>query len=632
MLPKTQPMIIAGLLIAVLLLMGIACGQAEEPTAVAPVPDATDAPAAQAPQTAAPAQVADPTPTFTPPPDATVRPTNTPAPTAVARTAPTPLPSGPPKYGGTIRMSAYADTKDWDPLGSASLSSVISYSQLYNQIVQFDTTNTQQVVGDLAESWEVGEDGTSYTFRIHENINWHDGKPLTVDDIVFTFQRYGNPCNGTGRSGLWRRYTVPMEVVDIVEKADCTPLNADDVVRAIDERTVEFSLPQASGAFLKFLAVDYVKVLPRHLLEDPEVDLNQGEHVIRSVSGSGPYILEDYQSGNRYTVNKNPNYFKEGRPYFDRIEHYIITQPATLVAQVEARQIDMANAGATNLEAPEYYELERVTNGDYVAHDILAGGNFGVMLNVKREPFSDHRVRKAIYLAVDRRKVNERAFGGAGVTYCPLMGMAHGLRECDDWPGIRAKESPGGQEDIAEARRLMAEAGFPEGFKVQYTVRQVGSYPSQCSVVKQDLEEYLGITGDIEAMPSAAGYAKYGTSRPADAQGDWEISCQGEGMVVLDADAIYGGVYLLGGTRNYTDWEHPKINEWFARQQVELDPDKRRAINKEAELWMAEFEDNHWVTMLLGQLFWIVHKDIKGFHAPVTVQYGFKHEDIWLDR
>ena len=621
---KTKSTLMLGLATSAVLLVILACGQAEEPTAVATAAP-TEAMVAQA------TQGADPTPTFTPPPEATVRPTNTPAPTAVARTAATPVPSGPPKYGGTIQMSAYADTKDWDPLGSASLSSVISYSQLYNQITQFDTTNTQEVTGDLAESWEVSADGTVYTFRLHEGVNWHDGNPLTIDDVVFSLRRYANPCNGAGRSGLWRRYTVPMEVAD-KDAGDCTPTNADAVVRAVDERTVEFNLHAASGAFIKFLSVDYVKILPRHLLEDESVDLNQGEHVVRNLSGSGPYILEEYQSGNRYTVNKNPNYFKEGRPYFDRIEHYIITQPATLIAQVQARQIDMANAGATNLEANDYYELERITNGDYVAHDILAGGNFGLMLNIKKTPLQDHRVRRAIYLALDRQKVDERAFGGSGVTYCPLMGMAHALRDCDDWPGIRLKDSPGGQEDIAEARRLMAEAGYPNGFEAHYSVRQVGTYPQQCSVVKQDLEEYLGITGDIEAMPSAAGYARYGTSRPADAEGDWVLSCQGEGMVVLDPDAIYGGIYLPGGTRNYTDWSHPQINEWFATQQVELDPEKRRAINREAELWMAEFSDNHWVTMLLGQLFWIVHKDIKGFNAPVTVQYGFKHEDIWLDR
>ena len=163
-------------------------------------------------------------------------------------------------------------------------------------------------------------------------------------------------------------------------------------------------------------------------------------------------------------------------------------------------------------------------------------------------------------------------------------------------------------------------------------MRQVGNYPDQCSIVKQQLEDALSITGNIETLPSAAGYAKYGTSRAADSTGDWEISCQGEGMVVFDADAVYGGVYSKGGTRNYTDWSNPLVDEWFEAQKVELDPDARREINKEAELWLHEFSDNHWVTLQLGKLFWIVHRDIKGFNAPSTVQYQFKHEDLWLDR
>ena len=96
------------------------------------------------------------------------------------------------------------------------------------------------------------------------------------------------------------------------------------------------------------------------------------------------------------TCEKEPHYFKEGLPYFDRIEHYIITTPSTAQAQVEARQIDMANGATMNLTAPEYYGLEQRTNSDYVAHDIFGGGTRGLMLNIKREPFTDHRVRQAI--------------------------------------------------------------------------------------------------------------------------------------------------------------------------------------------------------------------------------------------
>ena len=629
------------------LVVGVACGGAEAPAAPAAAPAAQEQqaapaagqqqpatsgqqqPAAAGQQQAAPtATSAPPTPTL--PPRATIRPTSTPAPTAVARTQPTPVPSGPPQHGGLVRMSAYADTKDWDPLGSSSLSSVISYSQLYNQVVQFDTEDPTLVVGDLAESWETNEEGTSFTFHLRDGIKWTDGETLDADDVVYSMQRYGNPCNGRGRSGLWRQYTIPIEVVELKDKADCTALNADEVVRKVDDLTVEYNLAFASGAFIKFLAIDYAKILPKHLLEQ-DIDLNLAENILRHGATSGPFILEDYQSGNHYKVNKNPNYFKEGLPYFDRIEHFIITVPATFIAQVEGGQIDASNAAANNLTAPENYAIETSTNSEYVAHEVL-GGTRGFMLNVKREPLSDHRVRQAINLAVDRQKVNERALHGAGRGHCPLVGLAHDYEECATWPGMRPKDSPGGQEDIARARELMAEAGYPDGFEIEYTARQVGTYVAECSVIKQDLEEFLGITGEIATYPSAAGYAKYGTSRPADATGDWDVGCQADGMTVFDIDAVYGGIFLKGGTRNYTDWQTPEMNAWFEEQKVQLDPEKRRAINKEAEIWLHEFHDNHWVSLTLGRNFWVMNRDIKGFNAPQTVQYGFKHEHLWWDR
>ncbi|MCY4558203.1 MAG: ABC transporter substrate-binding protein [Chloroflexi bacterium] len=640
---KIKPTLLVSIAASAAMLAAVACGGAEETAApAAPAAAATTAPAAQAQAPAAAAttapaapaapaaQAADPTPTFTPPPEATIRPTNTPVAEYEARIAPTPVPSGPPQQGGTVRMSAYADTKDWDPLGSASLSSVISYSQLYNQLVHYNSVETDQVEGDLATDWQVSADGKTYTFNLHDNIQWNDGEPLTSADVAHSLLRYSNPCNAAGRSGLWRQYSVPIEVADR-DGGDCTPTNADDVIRAVDDRTVEVDLRFPSGAFIKFMAVDYVKILPKHLLEQG-VDLNLSENIIKHNSGSGPFVLESYSSGNSYMVNRNENYFKAGKPYFDRIEHFIIVDTATLTAQIEGRNIDMMNGGFSNLTPREYLDLEQRMEGEYVMHEFPPSGNWGFMMNVKREPFSDPRVRKAIHLAIDRDDLNEKIWDSTAGIACPLGGMGHSFDVCYDWPGIRPKDSPGGQEDLAEAKRLMAEAGYPDGFDTEYTARQAAGYPKQCQVIKQQLEETLGITGNIETLPSAAGYAKYGTSRSPDSAGDWEVSCQGEGMVVLDPDALYGGIYNKGGTRNYTDWTNPLVEEWFEAQKVEQNPDARREINKEAELWLIDFSDNHWVNLGWNRFFWIVHRDIKGFHPPTTVQYFFKYEDYWLDR
>ena len=569
---------------AILLVVAIACGSSATATP-RPVAQATAMPAA---------------------------PTAVPVPQAQATQSPVVATTG--QYGGVARMSAYADTKDWDPKGSGSLSSIQAVSQLYNQLVQMDTTDTSLVVCDLCESWEISNGGERFTFKIRDGIKWIDGKDLTGVDVHNSMLRYGDLDGKTGRSGLWRNYTV---------EANAGGVNL------IDDLTVEFNLQFPSGAFMKFLAVDYVKVLPKHLL-DQGIDLNQAEGVIDNNSGSGPFVLDEYQRGNFYKVSKNENYFKEGRPFFDGIDHFIITDTGTLIAQMKAGQIDMSNGGFTNLSPTQAFELEADTNGAMRPVAVSPSADWGLMMNVKKAPFNDARVREAIQLAIDYQQWNSLVFDDTSGVGCPLMGLAHTFEECLQWPGLRPKDGPGGAEDLAKAKALMAEAGFPDGFKTKYDVRQVGTYPDQCAVIKEQLKAALGIDGDITTYPSAAGYSVFGTSR--EAEGDWELACQGEGQVVLDVDGIIGGVYSDGATRNYTNWTNPKVDAWFELQKVEQDPAKRREINKELELFLFTQEDNHWITLGWGVLQWIIGEDVRGFNAPETVQTHFKHEDLWLDR
>ena len=574
------------LLLALVLMVAVACGSAEQPTQ-APVVAATQAPAVAATQV--------------PAAQATKAPEPTEAMVAVEG-----------KSGGHVRMSAYADTKDWDAKGSSSLSSVQAYSQLYNQVVQYGTTDTSEIVGDLAESWEVSSDGVTYTFKLHDNVKWHDGKDLTVDDVVYSLSRYMDPDTKTARSGLFRNYTLPP---------------AEGGIKKIDDLTFEMKLQFSTGAFMSFFAIDYVKILPKHL---EGVDLNQAENVIEFKAGSGPFVLDEYQRGNSYKVSKNPDYFKDGKPYFDSIDHFIITDTGTLQAQFKAGQIDMQNGGFSSLSPTEYKQLADDLKGELILNEISPSFNVGLMINVKKEPFTDPRVRKAIYLALDRQQINSllQDNTAAMATTIFLPGMGYTVEEAMDWPGLRQPKD----EDIAEAKRLLAEAGFPDGFTTTYDARQVGDYADVCAVVKQQLKDALNIDGEIRTHESAAGYALFGSSRPPDSKGEWNLACQGEGMVVVDPDGVFGGVYRKGGTRNYTDWTNPKVEALFELQKLEQDPDKRRVIIKEVEDFLRSFEDNHWITVYWGKFFWLVHKDIKGFSAPNTVQYGFKHEDLWLDR
>ena len=607
-----NPRTLLPIMTAFLLVIAVACGSSDTDT-VAP---AAKAPAAKAPAAKAPAAAAKaPAAKATAVPSGAV-PTAVPARVTSAQATQAPVLATSGQYGGVARMSAYADTKDWDPRGSSSLSSIQAVSQLYNQLVQMDTADTSQIVCDLCDSWEISNGGETFTFKIRDGIKWIDGDDLTAEDIHYSMLRYGDLDGPTGRSGLWRNYVLESK---------------NGGVNLIDDKTIEFNLQFASGAFMRFLAVDYVKTLPKKALEIG-LDLNQAETIIDNQLGSGPFVLDEYQRGNFYKVSKNENYFKDGRPFFDGIDHVIITDTGTLLAQFTAGQLDMSNGGFTNLAPTQAFELEKDTNGDFRPEAVSPSADWGLMMNVKKAPFNDARVREAIQLAIDYQQWNDLVYDNTSGVGCPLMGMAHSFEECNTWPGLRPKDGPGGADDIARAKALMAEAGYPDGFKTRYDVRQVGTYPDQCTVVKENLKSVLGIDGEMTTYPSAAGYAFFGTSRSPDSDGDWELACQGEGQVVLDVDGIMGGVYLKGATRNYTDWENAEVNAWFDAQKQEPDPAKRVEINKEMETFLFTQQDNHWITLGWGILQWIIGPDIRGFNAPETVQTHFKHEDLWLAR
>ena len=538
--------------------------------------------------------------------------TGTPRPTAMERSQPVPIPASVQRYGGNLRMSASDGIYDWDPKYPFHFSSIQVVSQLYNQIVQYDTKDSGKVICDLCERWEMSNEGRTFTFHIRPGIKWLDGQDLTADDVHHSMLRYGDLSSSDGLSGRWRDYT-------LVAK--------DGGVNYIDSSSVEFNLPKFSGAFIKSLALDYVKVLPKHLLER-DIDLNLPENIMQHRSGSGPFVLESYREGQRYKVSKNQDYFKEGRPYLDSIDHFVINETSTLIASLLTDNIDMSS-GFHRLPPTSASSLEVESGGEIRAVAMRYGDN-GLLLNVKKEPFGDPRVRKAIALAIDYQDWNQQIFDNNSRVGCPLLGLAHSSEECEAWPGIRSKDTPDGRADLGEAKRLMAEAGYPDGFTSKYDVREFSTYSDQCEVLQSQLKNALSIDGRIQVHRANDYLNHLNTSRPVGQEGDWDMACQGHSGVPADVDNIMSLIYQKGGVLNFTDWENDHVNALFRQQRVETDPARRREINKQLELFLVDQGDNPWISLGRNVRFWMINEQVQGFHAPQTRYSHFKHEDLWL--
>ena len=244
-----------------------------------------------------------------PPPTPTPEPTQRPTPTPEPGTFIVP-------FGGVVPMSATASPSDWDPHVVVRITDIQAISPMYNQLVEYNPINPGQIIGDLASSWEVSADGLAWTFNLRQGVKWWDGQPLTADDVVFSINRMiaiGQPSPWVGKL---RDYISQVEL--------------------IDSNTVRVHTLFPSEAFLKFLAMDPMKVLPKHVVE-AGVDIN----LFENVTGSGPFKSVSFTDGLTYEFTKNLDYFKAPLPFFDGIRAFVITDKGTEIAAFRTERILM---------------------------------------------------------------------------------------------------------------------------------------------------------------------------------------------------------------------------------------------------------------------------------------------------
>src|SRR5262249_14461423 len=243
-----------------------------------------------------------------------------------------------PVYGGHLTLLNYAYPEVWDPHIAGTLGAMAAISPLYNQVVEFNPLNPREVIGDLAKSWEVTDEGLTYIFHLHEHVQWWDGRDLTAEDVAFSLNRMIEPGKPRPRVGLLRPMTKAAE--------------------QIDRHTVKVTLNYPSPSFLQFLAVDYMKVVPRHVLE-AGVDINVWENIM----GSGPFKIKGTRRGESVTLEKNPNYFKKGRPYLDGLTIIAIADKGTAAAAIKVGKILMTLPGPLGVD--DVLKLEQNLKGKY---------------------------------------------------------------------------------------------------------------------------------------------------------------------------------------------------------------------------------------------------------------------------
>jgi len=331
-----------------------------------------------------------------------------------------------PAHGDTLIEALLGDIQGLIPNITSDSASHTIGDLIYSGLVKRD--GSLRLVGDLAESWTVSRDCRNMTFQLRKDVKWHDGRPFTADDVVFTYQAMVNPKTPTA-------YKEDFKAVESIE--------------AVDAHTVRV---RYARPYAKALQSWSTNMLPRHLLESyvAEGRLREAPQNRESPVGTGPYRFKEWRTGEKVVLTANQDYYETG-PYLSRLVYRIIPSQATIFLELKAKAIDSSGT----LTALQY---KRQT--DYPAfrrayqkfrYPSSAYTYFG--FNLKDPRFADKRVRQAFAYAISKQELIEGVRLGLGRE-------ATGPYKPGTWvynPNV--KRYP---HDLERARQLLAEAGWRE--------------------------------------------------------------------------------------------------------------------------------------------------------------------------
>jgi peptide/nickel transport system substrate-binding protein len=549
------------------------CASACTPAPVAPTPTPTTM-AAAAPTAGATAPAKPAAPGAVP-----TAPTSAAAGKAVAEQ---------PRRGGILKVALSGDPVSFDIHQEPSILSLEPLAPAYNGLVMHDSDEPEKIVGDLAERYEISPDGLVYTFYFRPNIKWHDGQPFAAEDARYSFERMRKPPAGV--------LSIRSPELTFVSKLE-TP----------DDRTLKITLTQPYYSFLEQLATDWFLVMPKHILE------TKG-HMKSEVVGTGPFMFKSYTKGVSLELVRNPNYFKAGLPYLDGITFLLVSNAATRVAALRTGQAHLTGRSFASLEASDA-ELLKKESPSVRIQEAPGYASPWFHMNTLREPLNDVRVRRAIWIGFNRQtsiKVLADDLATLG-TFVPPGTWGIPEPELLKLPGYRQPKSL----DIAEAKKLLSEAGLPTGFKTSILCRDVVA--RACEFWQAQLET-IGIAATIDVKES-------GPIAELQRQSKFDLLASNNTFRFNDPDDV-GRKWVTGAPQNYTGYSNPEVDRLMAQQQGTADlPTRVKLVRQIDDILMAEAPtiNPFWDTKLIG-----LSVDLRG-HATPPGQYSLlRREALWL--
>ncbi|MGI9255034.1 MAG: ABC transporter substrate-binding protein [Thermomicrobiales bacterium] len=438
--------------------------------------------------------------------------------------------------------------------------------QISEGLLAFDSAGN--LLPLLAETWEQVDEVT-YTYTLREGITFHDGSPVTVEDVLASIARVRDP-----------------EVAGPLAWMYDTP---GAVAEAVDDETVKITLATPSALFRYVPATTAGHVIPKAQIEKFGVDL------LANPMGTGPYKFVKWDAGSQIVLEKNADYWQEGKPYFDNMIFKIVEEGTTRVTGLKSGELQGITAVPPD-------QLEIVMGFENIAFNSVVGYTInGLVMRTDKAPFDDVNVRKAVCHAIDLQSIMDNLVKETGV-------LARNTTVPPDMPGSASAELEPVPFDLAKAKELMAASASPDGFATQLSVIAPNDiWVPQAIAVQEALKE-LNIDVEVVQMP----YADMITLQQA---GDYEglMSFQW-GADFPDAAGNLNPLFLSANfppQNNHAYYNNPKVDELLNGAEIELDQEKRKQMLIDAQKLISD--DQPWIFFEHFKWFMPMSKDLTGY-------------------
>jgi len=506
-----------------------------------------------------------------------------------------------PKRGGVLRMGIPMRPPHFDVHQSGTFFNLGTQGCMFDNLIRRDPRDSgKTIIPDLAHSWEIAKDGKTYTFRLRQGVQFHDGAELTAEDVKATFDRIVKPPTGI---------SIPRSIL----------FRAVSEITAPDKYTVQFKLaePRPVNFIMSALASGWNVIVRKKTLEDNNYNLRK----VEIYPGTGPFRSVKRVENESWTMERNPNYWNKGLPYLDGVEFYhVLPFSPEMGSAILSGRVDYVR-----VTDPVTLRKAKATPG-LMATDHYQSVIQATWMNNKRSPLDDPRVRRAMHLVLDKPVlvdvVKDVAPMLVGGFIYPFSEVATPKDELNKRLGYQ----PDPAAAIKEARALMAAAGHANGIKgLDYMVREIATFKLWSQAIQAMLKEALNIECNIRTVVESVWFGD-ATS------GNFDLAIGAIVSTLLDPSDYFNAWYGKDGPQNYSFWDNKEFQALSAQIDTELDSEKRQDLIRRAEAIMET--DPPLLPISWEKINEVWYNYVKGLNP--SEYFGLydvvRQDTVWLDK